>query len=129
MRVQDLLTRKQNSEPVVSVHPDDSIVELARALARSNVGLAIVDTTPEGACGVISERDIVRGLAELGADVADQTVRALMQPYFHSCLKDDLLKYAKTVMIQEGIRHLPVMDSGRVIGVISLRDVADALEH
>ena len=52
-----------------------------------------------------------------------------MQPYFLSCLKDDLLKYAETIMLQEGIRHLPVIDEGRIIDVISLRDVAAASEN
>ena len=119
----------KTAKPVVWVNPEDSIVELARALSKNNVGLAVVNTKPEGASGVISERDIVRGLADFGTDVGAKTVGSLMQPYFHSCLKDDLLKFAKTTMIQEGIRHLPVMDNGQVIGVVSLRDVVDMLEH
>ena len=128
MRVHELLSKSQQHETLVSVHSDDDVIELARALSEGEVGFAIVDLKSEGASGVVSERDIIHGLARYGSDIVEKSVEDLMQPNFRYCLKDDLLKYAETIMVQEGIRHLPVAEGDRIIGVISLRDVLEASE-
>jgi CBS domain-containing protein len=73
--------------------------------------------------GIVSERDIVRVLAERGAKVLDEPVRALMTTRVMTCRKADTVASVMEKMTDGKFRHLPVIEDGRVVGIVSIGDV------
>jgi CBS domain-containing protein len=101
-------------------------------LAEHHVGaLAVVDANGLLA-GIISERDIARGLHEHGTGIAGKSVGDLMASEVISCTPDTDVRDATRLMIQHGIRHLPVLDGETPLTIISIRDIVatrlDSLE-
>ena len=88
-----------------------------------SVGAALVLAPSGDVLGVISERDIVRGIAASGQNCLTLTVRSLMTENVISCSPDDKLDDIMSMMTEHRIRHLPVMDGGRLAGIISIGDV------
>jgi CBS domain-containing protein len=126
MVVAEILTSKGTT--VHSVSPDLTVREAARILHEKRIG-ALLIRGPGGAIeGVISERDIVIGFAEQGAEVERKTVRSLMTPVSRliTCAPHDRIDRIMSVMTDRRVRHLPVMDGARLIGMISIGDVVKA---
>ena len=123
MHVAAVLKRKGTD--IVSVHPDDSIGTVARTLAEHRIGAVLV--TDGGApVGILSERDIVRGVAKQGAAILRQPVSTLMTRDLVTCRPDDSVAQVMETMSERRIRHLPVMDGGRLVGLISIGDAVKA---
>ena len=80
-----------------------------------------------GIVGMISERDLVRGVVESGGDIVDKTVRELMTADVVACKSSDLLGDIKSMMSEGRFRHMPVIEEGELVGVISIRDIVDLL--
>ncbi|MDA8379394.1 MAG: CBS domain-containing protein [Actinomycetota bacterium] len=109
---------------VASIQPEVTLRRAAAELARAEVGtLAIMDD--DAVVGMVSERDIVRALAT-GADPDEALVASVMsrQPRYLT-LGDDVAS-AVDIMAAAGIRHLPVVDDGELVGIVSIRDLAKA---
>ncbi len=109
---------------VASIQPEVTLRRAAAELARAEVGtLAIMDG--DAVVGMVSERDIVRALAT-GADPDEALVASVMsrQPRYLT-LGDDVAS-AVDIMAAAGIRHLPVVDDGELVGIVSIRDLAKA---
>ncbi len=108
-----------------TVRPDQSIREALGLLVRHNVGALIVVEGAGQPVGILSERDIVREAARnehfLGGAVADIMTRDVIMGAPH----DDLLTVAHT-MTERRVRHLPVVDRGRLVGVVSIGDIVKA---
>lgn len=116
---------KRKGADVVSIHPGARVVGAARTLTEHRIGAALV--MESGAVmGILSERDIVRGIATLGATALDQPVSTLMTRDLVTCRPDDTVARAMAVMSERRIRHLPVMDGDRLAGLISIGDVVKA---
>ncbi len=117
---------------VVTVSGVDAVSALVAALAEHNVGAAVV-VDGDALIGIASERDVVRRLAEHGADVLDLPVTAIMTAPVHSCSSDDPVERIAEAMTERRIRHMPVVDDGRLAGVVSIGDVVSShirqLEH
>lgn len=109
------------SVPMVSVEPTMSLADLAAELDVQRVG-AVAVMTGDHLDGVISERDIVRAIASQ-ADPTDVWTADVMADEPVSVDADDPIVTAAQRMLDEGVRHLPVMSEGRLVGVVSLRDV------
>ena len=114
---------RQKGADVASVGPDQTIAETAALLSERRIGAALVLAPPGDVLGVISERDIVRGIAANGQNCLTLTVRSLMTENVISCGPDDKLDDIMSMMTEHRIRHLPVMDGGRLAGIISIGDV------
>ncbi|MDH5748333.1 MAG: CBS domain-containing protein [Rhodospirillales bacterium] len=128
MQIREILTHNKNR--LVTNRPEDTIEASAMLLSTNNIGALPVRDGDGRLVGVISERDIVRGLAEHGAKVRDLCVRDLMTRDVVTCSPADTVKHAMSLMSQRHIRHLPVMEDGVLIGMISSRDVmASRLEQ
>jgi len=117
--------------PAVEVLPDTTLRSAAGTLADESVGVAVVrghQTPGPGtrAVGLVSERDIVRALAE-GADPDTATAGDVMTADLASASPDESISVAAARMLESEIRHLPVVDGDRVVGVVSMRDVLEAL--
>ena len=122
MRVANIL--KAKADRLITTRPDATLVETAEILRREGIGAVIV-TEPEGErlAGIISERDIARGLAEHGDKLAGMNVAELMTPSVVTCEPDDTLEEIMQKMTSGRFRHLPVIRDGALVGVISIGDV------
>jgi CBS domain-containing protein len=113
---------QQKGSEVVTIGGDATVADAARTLAHERIG-ALVVTDGGDLRGILSERDIVRGLAESGRDVLDAPVRSLMTRRVSTCGLDDDLDTLMSTMTEQRIRHLPVMDGGALAGIVSIGDV------
>jgi CBS domain-containing protein len=122
MHVADILRAKGNK--VVTVRPDLNIEHLAQRLKLEGIGAAIVSESGTSIDGIISERDIVRGLADYGAGgLTDKTAADLMTKAVVTCSPEDTISHVSKVMTKRRIRHLPVLDGVKLIGIVSIGDV------
>ena len=121
MRVSDIL--KLKGPAVKTIEPTATIRALAQGLRLEGIGAMIVIDAKGAISGIISERDLARGLAEYGSDLSSQKVSALMTQAVVTCAPDDSVATVSRVMTQRGIRHLPVVIDGQLAGLISIRDV------
>ncbi|MBL4837861.1 MAG: CBS domain-containing protein [Kordiimonadaceae bacterium] len=120
MNVAKILESKGSE--IVSLEVGCSIMDVAKLLGARRIGsIPIVAGTK--LAGIISERDIVRGLAIKGADVLDEPVDTLMSKTVFTCRKDDTVQHLMTIMTDRRIRHIPVMDGEKMIGMVSIGDL------
>ena len=110
---------------VAEIDPSVTLREAARSLEAAGVGtLAIMDGAEIS--GIVSERDLVRALAD-GADPDRVEVRDVMTVNPRYLTLGDSAATALEIMLQARVRHLPVVDEGELVGILSIRDVARAL--
>jgi CBS domain-containing protein len=121
MLVAQILKTKPQS--LVTIRPDATILEAARLLKHKNVG-AVMVTDPNGRLiGILSERDIARAVASRAAELAGLEVRALMTRSVITCALDDRVNDLMRDMTRNRIRHLPVIDGEKLVGIVSIGDV------
>ena len=127
MFVKNILQGKARGAGVVTIAPDASISEASKILATHRIG-ALIATEKDGRiAGILSERDIVRGLAAQDNVCTTATVRDLMTAAVLTCGEDDTLDSLMKTMTAKRIRHLPVLDGdSRLIGIVTIGDVVKA---
>jgi CBS domain-containing protein len=113
---------------VLTIAPEASAVEAARVMNERRVGALVVRRGHGKLDGIISERDIVTALAEHGPEATERPVRALMTPAERliTCSPTDTVDRITAVMTDRRVRHLPVLEGGRLAGIISIGDVVKA---
>ncbi|WP_151085073.1 CBS domain-containing protein [Nocardioides cynanchi] len=121
MRISDVLTSKPGHQ-VITIGPDATVRELLGLLAEHNVGAVVVSADGEAVDGIVSERDIVRRLAESDA-VLDGAVSVIMTSDVHTCAPDVPVDDLRALMTERRIRHVPVVTDGKLVGIISIGDV------
>lgn len=119
MQVHSILREKGSW--VATIRPSATIAEAARALAQHDIGALVVSDDGTTIDGILSERDIVRAVAD--PDVLEQRVDSLMTRDVMTCSPDAKLVSLMEVMTNRRIRHLPIVDDGRLVGIISMGDV------
>ncbi|BBX23241.1 CBS domain-containing protein [Mycolicibacter terrae] len=120
MRIADVLRNK--GAAVVTIHPDATVMELLAGLAEHNIG-AMVVIGPDGLEGVASERDVVRQLHVHGASLLARPVSAIMTTVVATCTKSDTADEVSMLMTEHRARHIPVLEDGRLAGIVSIGDV------
>ena len=108
---------------VVTTRPDATIAEVARLLKDKRIGAVVVTDADEELCGIISERDLACGLADHGADLLGMRVGDVMTREISTCSPDDGIDRLMRQMTEGRFRHLPVVQDGKMIGIISIGDV------
>jgi CBS domain-containing protein len=121
MRISDVLTSKSGGQ-VITIGPDATVRELLGLLAQHNVGAVVVSADGEAVDGIVSERDIVRRLADSDA-VLDGAVSAIMTSDVQTCEPDVPVDDLRRLMTERRIRHVPVVTNGKLTGIISIGDV------
>ncbi|MCC6224852.1 MAG: CBS domain-containing protein [Microthrixaceae bacterium] len=121
MKVSDLLHRKGVEVAVIT--PDATLTDAASVLAVRRIGALVVSADSVAIDGIISERDIVRHVAEEGAAALTATVASVMTSAVRTCSRTDLVEDLMGVMTDNRIRHLPVETDGRLDGIVSIGDV------
>ena len=125
MLVQQILKSKGDSS-VVTVKPGTPISDVARILAERRIGGVVVSSdgvTPEG---ILSERDIVRALALKGSGCMDETVDDMMTRNPVCCARQDSADLVLTRMTDGRFRHMPVVEGGKMVGIVTIGDVVKA---
>ncbi|MGB3895383.1 CBS domain-containing protein [Mycolicibacter sinensis] len=120
MRIADVLRNK--GAAVVTIHPEATVMELLAGLAEHNIG-AMVVIGPNGLEGVASERDVVRQLHAHGASMLARPVSAIMTQLVATCTKSDTADEVSMLMTEHRARHIPVLEDGRLAGIVSIGDV------
>jgi CBS domain-containing protein len=138
MRITDILRHKGSA--VVTIPADGTIRELLALLADHDIGaLVVVDGDPTAGpdagsvVGIVTERDVVRRLNQDGDTLLDAEVGAIMTTDVLACRPDDDVDRLAQTMTERRVRHMPVMDHGRLAGLVSIGDVVksriEQLEH
>ncbi len=113
VQVRDVLGSKGNDE-VYTVVPDATIADLLDALAEHNVGALVVSSDGTDVVGIVSERDVVRKLRGID-DARTVPVSQIMTTDLQVCSPDDSFESLLTTMTEHRVRHIPVLEDGRVI--------------
>jgi CBS domain-containing protein len=120
MRIADVLRNK--GAVVATCTPETSVSGLITELAVHNIG-AMVVMSQDGLAGIVSERDVVRKLHELGADILRRPVSDIMTTVVATCTPDDSVNSLAALMTENRVRHVPVVVNGRLAGIVSIGDV------
>lgn len=123
-KVQQLLANKD--VVVFSVEPDATVQEAITLFGTHEIGAVLV-CDKHGLLGVLSERDCVRKILWQGRSTLASRVRDVMRADVTSVTPRDSIEQCMSLMTERRVRHLPVLDQGEVIGVISIGDVISAL--
>jgi CBS domain-containing protein len=121
--ISDILRYK--GADVVTIAPSDSVTTLLNALAEHNIG-ALVVVDKGKVIGIVSERDVVRRIAERGAALLDAPVKQIMTTVVASCTTKDSIDSVAETMTERRIRHMPVLDNGQLVGIVSIGDVVSS---
>ena len=119
--VQSILNRKGNK--VVCVRPGDPIEEVVQLIKANRIGAVLVLDDAEKLVGLVSERDVAMGLADEGGALLAQPVSTIMSTNLVVCAPDHDMEFVMVCMTDKRIRHLPVLDGGKLVGIVSIGDV------
>ena len=108
---------------VVTIRPDATVADLVHGLREAKIGAMVVSEDGWHVDGIVSERDVVRGLAERGPEVLGLPVAEVMTRDVATCSPHDSVKAVMTEMTLRRVRHLPVVLDGTLRGIVSIGDV------
>ncbi|MEV6632866.1 CBS domain-containing protein [Actinoplanes sp. NPDC051470] len=121
MRISDVLRIK--GDRVITVTPDTNVAGLLRVLAEHGIGAVVVSPDGVAIAGIVSERDVVRAIAERGAGVLTEPVTRIATSSVRTVTPEVSLEDVERLMTDGRFRHVPVLVDGRLGGVVSIGDV------
>jgi CBS domain-containing protein len=127
MTVSTILADK--GREVVTIEPGASLAEAVQLLAEKRIGAALIVGAERRIVGIISERDIVSALAARGAAVLDEPVSQTMTRKVETCNESETICNIMERMTTGKFRHVPVVDQGRLAGIVSIGDVVKHRLH
>ena len=113
---------KNKGSAVETIRPDATIADATDRLKTRRIGVLVVSRDGTSVDGILSERDIVSGLAEFGGSLLDQKVEALMTADVRTCTTEDTVMSVMELMTDRRIRHVPVVEEGNLVGIVSIGD-------
>jgi CBS domain-containing protein len=120
MRISSLLEEKGSF--VATIRSDATVGDAVAELARLSIGALVVSADGEHIEGIVSERDVVRGLPG-AADLLARPVSSIMSTTVHTCAPEDETELLMAMMTDRRVRHVPVVDHGSLRGMVSIGDV------
>jgi len=124
VRISILLAAKGSTVATISRHA--TVAGAVEQLRQHEVGALVVSEDGSTIEGIVSERDVVRKLAELGDGTVHELVSSIMSSSVTTCGPDDDTEALMRIMTERRIRHLPVVDGGRLSGIVSIGDIVKA---
>jgi CBS domain-containing protein len=121
VRISAVLAEK--GESVATITGDATVVRAVNELAARRIGALVVSSDGRHIDGIVSERDVVRGLNEHHGSVLDEPVSSIMTSTVFTCSPDDDIESLRPVMTERRIRHVPVVRDGELCGIVSIGDV------
>jgi CBS domain-containing protein len=125
MLVKQILKGKEGVA-VVTIAPESSINDAVKLLSEKRIGAVVISPDGRKVVGILSERDIVREMGKRGVACLNDTVNELMTSNVYGCGPDDDADKVLQTMTNKRFRHIPVMEDGEMIGLISIGDVVAA---
>ncbi|MGB7243918.1 MAG: CBS domain-containing protein, partial [Sulfitobacter sp.] len=120
------ILKSKSDDAVLTVPPTMLVSQAARMLSERRIGTVVVSHDGKSADGILSERDIVREIGAQGAGCLDATVDTYMTSNLVTCVRADLADEVLQKMTDGRFRHMPVIENGELVGLISLGDVVKA---
>jgi CBS domain-containing protein len=121
MTVKAILSNKRSD--IITIEPTADLAAAVKILADNRIGAVIITGADKRVAGILSERDIVRSLAERGPSVLTEQVGQVMTRKVVTCAEADTVGDIMERMTAGKFRHVPVVESGRLVGVVSIGDV------
>lgn len=121
MTVKSILDEKGHD--VVTLTPDATLLQAAQLLGEKRIGAAVITKDNGRIAGILSERDIVRAIGEMGSDALAMTVAKVMTAKVTTCREAHTVNETMEIMTRGRFRHLPVEKNGLLDGIISIGDV------
>ena len=121
MNVAAILKLKGRS--VVTTTADKSLLEVAKLLVQHGIGCIVIEGDDGKIVGIVSERDLMRAIGRSGAKVLKEPVSAYMTRTVVTAREDDTIDRLMSEMTAHRFRHMPVVERGRLIGLVSIGDV------
>jgi CBS domain-containing protein len=121
MTVKAILSRKGND--VLTIDPNATLAEAIKLLADHRIGAIVITGADRQVIGILSERDIVRAFAASGPAALDEQVGQVMTRKVMTCDETETVSSLMERMTQGKFRHLPVVERGRLAGIVSIGDV------
>ena len=121
MKVQDILSEKGTR--VATMRPEASIDTVVHRLRLDRIGAVVISTDGRTIEGILTERDIVYGLVEHGAALLEKSAADLMMHEVVTCRAQDAIKDVMAKMTHSRVRHVPVLENGRLAGIVSIGDI------
>jgi len=108
---------------VITAAPNTTVDKAVALLAENKIGVLVISADGKSVDGILSERDIVRALAEQGNDIGNADAATLMSRDVVSCAPGDTIESLMGLMTERRIRHLPVLENGKLAGIVSIGDI------
>lgn len=121
MFVRQILANKGGN--IVSIGPSACVADVAALMGKERIGAVVVMEADDRIVGIVSERDVTRGLAEYGADLLTMTTDQIMTRDVVTCTPEDGIDKLMRKMTTGRFRHLPVMDKAKMVGIVSIGDI------
>jgi CBS domain-containing protein len=123
-KVSDILNSK--GKVIYSVHPDDTVFNALKTMVDKSIG-AVVVMEGETLVGILSERDYARKVVVLGKNSRDTPVRDIMTAKVMTVSSNSTIEHCMEIMSVKHIRHLPVVDDGKVVAMVSVGDIVTTI--
>ena len=121
MKVSALLQNKGSRVEII--RGESSVMMAVHRMRLEGIGSLVVSADERSVEGVVTERDIIRGLAEYGSELLSKHVHEIMSPADVTCTPDDSVKHLMSVMTLRRRRHIPVLEGDRLVGLVSIGDI------
>jgi CBS domain-containing protein len=121
MQVKHILSHK--GREVVTIASDATLSEAARLMARRHIGAVVVRNRDGSITGIISERDLVRAIADESVAALGKTVASRMTRDVTTCIEIDTIEDLMETMTRGRFRHMPVVEDDQLVGIVSIGDV------
>ncbi|WP_111428310.1 CBS domain-containing protein [Rhodobacteraceae bacterium DSL-40] len=120
------IVESKNIQQILTVKPGDTVMVAAEILSKNRIGAVVVSSDGKTLEGILSERDIVKTIGVAGAGCLQQAVSTLMTSKVMHCALDDTSESVMERMTEGRFRHMPVMEEGEMVALISIGDVVKA---
>jgi CBS domain-containing protein len=117
------ILKSKGTDEVVTVKPGATVAEAARVLSEKRIGSVVVSADGRAALGILSERDIVREIGRRGPGCLNEKVEQMMTSKLITCTREDRAVDVLATMTNGRFRHMPVVEGGAMVGLITIGDV------
>jgi len=123
MKIKDLLTRKPGD--IFSIDENKTVIDCLDILNEKRIGILVVMDKSNNFVGLASERDVLRAVGNRDQDYTKKLVKQIMTPRarIYSVQKDEHFQKVMTIMTENRVRHIPVMDGDKILGIVSIGDI------
>jgi len=124
MKISQVLREK--GDYVATIAEDASVADALNQLVEKKIGAVVATNAGGQISGVLSERDIIFGLSSFGESVLRKRVKDLMPQELHTCTPNDTMFKAMSMMTDRRLRHVPILEGGELMGIVSVGDAVKA---